>query len=140
MKKIKLTTVLVVLIVSAMELTGCASPGKGMLPQDTGQTMVGVYQQETQTGGYDQSVGSEPLRETVSNPYTKVAIQKVVNVHETVSDAGEYYKPVENLRMRIFVYPHRVYNAENEESIVPGYYTYYPLYSHQHYYLPGEAY
>lgn len=140
MNKIKLISIVAILFVSSVELTGCASPGKGMLPQDTGQTMVGVYQQETQTGGYDQVASTPSTKQTASNPYTKVAIQKVVNIHETVSDAGEYYKPVDNLRMRIFIYPHRVYNDESEESIVPGYYTSYPLYSHQHYYLPNEAY
>lgn len=139
MKHIKKILIPVVILFLIIELTGCGSPGKGVLPQDTGASMVEVYQQETGSGGAEYA-NQQPTTETTKNAYTKVAIKKVVHVDEVVGDAGDYYKPVENLRMRIYVYPHRTYNNDGEESVVPGYYTYFPLYSHQHYYLPNEAY
>ena len=127
----------------ALQLSGCASPGKGVLPQDKGTTMVGVYEQETgQGGGGGVAEGGDTpsYSETMNNAYTRVALKKSEPVTEIVGDAGEYYKPVENVSMKLYVYPHRTYNQDGEESIVPGYYTYFPLYSHQHYYLPNEAY
>lgn len=156
MKKIQNIIQSIVIVSMAFYLSSCASPGKDVLPQSKGASMVDVYHQETGTAqetetAYSSEAGElEPIDpdlidpeqaqpETAANPYTKVAIRKVVHVNEIVGDASDYYKPVENIRMRIYVFPHRIYNEDGEESIVPSYYTYYPLYSHQHYYLPNEA-
>jgi conjugative transfer region lipoprotein (TIGR03751 family) len=135
------TRLTLIALISVLSFAGCATPGKGTLPQGGDMTMAAIYKQETGT------VSNEETDENYRDLSLEKARDQVIDEHNTTVYAGytatsvnqihTLFKKLNNPEILLYVYPHLV--AQNEEEIpVPGYTTAFFLYQKNQFALPDE--
>lgn len=130
---------LMTILISALELTGCATAGKDTLPEGGNMTMAQIYQHETglsmdseQDAGEASSLPQNPLLSSVPLDY----------VHYTLPPSNSVdalFKPLPNPEIDMYIYPHLV-TENGEAEPVPGYTTAFFLYRQPYFARPNEKY
>lgn len=135
---------LILLLSSVALLTGCASPGKNMIPPGGEMTMSQIYQEET--GGRAQA--RQPVRRMASaygNTRPSMRMPTLPVTHYAAYPSTEnntvdaLFKPLPNPEIPLYVYPHMVH-ANGEEYPKPGMSTAFFLFKRNQFAMPNERY
>ena len=143
-KKISLISI----ILCASVLTGCASPGKDVVPRGGDMTMEQIYRHET--GHQDNEGQSQALKQARQAVHDA---DHQPNDSQSTGDDGDVwsdmrrqtqsldnqFKSVPNPRIPMYIYPH-VVHSNGESYPKPGMTTEFNLYKQNHIAMPGEQY
>lgn len=128
------------LVVASINLSACSSVRGNVVPQ-TGPTMEQIYDgmgaQHT-SENTSQSDSQDDLKKwreeaTMSAPvqsHTRMTVDQLPT--QTVS---EEFRKLPNPEMKLYIYPHL---AGEDQVPVPGYFTVFNVYDHDHYALAQE--
>ena len=143
MKQIIRCQVLLVGLISVLHLTGCATPGKGTLPQGGEMTMADIYKQETGLS-MNNTTNTEDSSQPLSEVRTALELDDESENYSgytatSVNEINNLFKKLKNPEIPIYVYPHLVHEGE-EAQPVPGYSTAFYLYKNNQFAMPSENY
>lgn len=133
MRKILIFVLAAVLI----NLTACGSYTGNVIPQ-TGPSMEGIYDSMGETTSTKSNVEVQAdslatIREHVGE-HSMAATASLAATTKSRAITQEFRK-LPNPELTLYVYPHL---AGTEQIPVPGYYTVFDAYEHNHYALPDE--
>lgn len=150
---IRVSTFLLTAIFLIIQLSGCATAGKGTLPQGGDMTMAQIYQKETGIS-MDNYYESSSKEACVTGDQSAKQIRRELRTSEidykNHMDYAAYsiplkrpvkqlFKPLNNPEIPMYIYPHLV-QTESGAQPVPGYTTAFFLYRENHFALPSEEY
>jgi conjugative transfer region lipoprotein (TIGR03751 family) len=144
------------------QLAGCATAGKGALPQGGDMTMAQIYQKETGLSmNNDCNAGNQDINQVRQKLHTNgIGYAKHVNYTAYSVSPDNFYKknkkskkckknkknstkqlfkPLDNPEIPMYIYPHLVQTNSGAQP-VPGYTTAFFLYRENHFALPSEDY
>lgn len=132
----------ILLLISVVSLTGCATTGgsghgSSVLPQ-SGSSMSQIYNHQYEAGFNEHSKQLKQLRTAGRVPQHDFESQSQSSHSSTVGNDDGHHKPhrLPNPTITIYVYPHF---DNHQHDYVPGHKAYTQLYQHNHFALPGEA-
>lgn len=133
---------LIPLLSSLALLSGCATPGKDMIPKGGSMTMPEIYKQETGISiqGQDGTTSTQNLAEIRSNvigPLPKPNYEAYTATSQ--NEVDNLFKQLPNPEVPIYIFPHLVY-VDGESYPKPGLTTVFFLYRTNHFAEPFEVY
>ena len=146
MKTQAIYLLLIPLCSSVLMLSGCASPGKNMIPQGGAMTMTQIYRQETgmSLSGQDSRVTGNTVPEIrhhliVSEAPSKAPSKTIDYTATAKNEVNTLFKRLPNPTVPLYVYPHLVH-LNGEAYPKPGITTDFFLYRSNHFAMPNEIY
>lgn len=131
---------ILMLVAISISLTGCSSMRGNVVPK-SGPTMEHVYDSMSEQG---QGISGDTMNTSHQEDLTKIRSQvKVTAPNHATSMTGslpayavnqEFHK-LPNPELRMYIYPHL---AGTDQVPIPGYFTAFNVYEHDHYALPQE--
>ena len=142
--KIQLQCLLLIPLFSSVAmLSGCASPGKNMIPVGGDKTMPEIYKEEvglgikTPSGVVSDKHSLSGVRSEVIGPQPKV--HYVAYTATANNQVRNLFKRLPNPEVPVYIFPHLV-RVNGESYPKPGVTTGFFLYKNNHFAMPNELY
>ena len=116
-------------------LTSCVTPGKDMMPTDTGPTMTDIYHKQTGSNAVDSSHDLSLTAASLNAPAQLSDASIVTNSEYTMNAEGhvnQLFKLLPNPTIGVYIFPHMT-QLHHTDVPVPGYTTAFFLYEKNHY-------
>lgn len=133
---------LIPLLSSLALLSGCATPGKNMIPKGGSMTMPEIYKQETGISiqGQDGKTSTHNLKAIRSNIIGPLPAPNYAAFTATSENqVNNLFKQLPNPEVPIYIFPHLVL-VDGESYPKPGVTTVFFLYRTNHFAMPDEVY
>ncbi len=138
MNKLNQKTLLPLILISVVALSGCATSSDTEALKN-GPTMAQAYQAaisgDDTAGSSNESQNLTSLRTQLGNTQPMQTQTASNTVNQAADQINMQFPTLPNPTLVMYVYPHF---AGADQAPVPGYYTAFSFYTRIHYALPGE--